>query len=632
MKKLSTMALLSAFMAAPAFASPTGGFIAMLDKQQNHGDSRRSVVFYDTSSLNSPLFSVFIGFENGGFEDPGALTIDHSTGDVYVAAFDSGPAGGTEIEVDGDTDTTGDIDLFKIDFQAAYNHWNANGQTYRTYGSDALDGSGGTLFDSTHANTHALPGVVNKIGEVARTDNVQDAGGNFTDLYLDFVDQDNLLLIDGMNDANTAAGDHQIRVLNRVSNTSGNATVSGQEGGYNNGTSESWESKQLGLVNLEFDTNTQTVTGGSDVIGTHYVNKDGVQGLWILEDDGDGDDVAFFEIGDITGANNALNGYKEFNVGVGPDFPTSFAVDDDPTVNAAANDGTADKIFVDPNTGNLVIVESGFFNSPQHEPKVIVREVDSYNDANGQIDFGAWQAPVTVDTTGVSDDDTAITDGRWTAYDPTTNTVYFYDTDNSGAGNGGSFAHDWYALDLTTGNITVAELDADVSNGLFGNGDQVEFFRLAAAIAGDFDNNGLLNDADIDMLFAAINGGSVDTQFDVDSSGTLDTADATHWIEVLKGTKRGDANLNGEIDLLDFDKLSAAFNTNAGWEDGDFNGDGTVDLLDFDLLSGNFGFGTGGATIEELAALQAFAGTVPEPASLALLGFGGLAFAGRRRK
>lgn len=236
MRKCTTAVLLTAFMAVPAMADPTGGFVALLDKQKNYGDSRRSVVFYDTNDMSNPLFSVFVGYENGGFEDPGALTIDNATGDVYVAAFDSGSAGGTEIELDGDIDTTGDIDLFKINFKAAYNHWAANGMTYRTYGD-------GNYFDSSHTNAQKVmdgaPKVVDKIGEVARTDNVKTTKDKYTDLYLEFVDQDHLLLIDGMNDNSTAAGDRQLRVLNRVSSSAGQATVNGQEGGYNNGTSES---------------------------------------------------------------------------------------------------------------------------------------------------------------------------------------------------------------------------------------------------------------------------------------------------------------------------------------------------------------------------------------------------------
>ncbi|MEM7680802.1 MAG: sulfatase-like hydrolase/transferase [Planctomycetota bacterium] len=67
----------------------------------------------------------------------------------------------------------------------------------------------------------------------------------------------------------------------------------------------------------------------------------------------------------------------------------------------------------------------------------------------------------------------------------------------------------------------------------------------------------------------------------------------------------GDFNLDGVVDLLDFDVLASAFgDTQSGWSTGDANGDGVVDLLDFDALAGNFG--------------AASPGVVPEPGSLAL--------------
>ncbi|QQE13220.1 PEP-CTERM sorting domain-containing protein [Planctomycetota bacterium] len=627
MRKLTAGTLLTAVMATPVMANPTGGFMAVLDVNKNHTDAPSSVVFYDTTNMTAPMFAVTLGFENGGLEDPDAMTIDKATGNVYIAAFDSGTAGGVEVEIDGDQDTTGDIDLFKIDFSSAYNQWVAGGMNYTTYGSDAFDGIGSTLFDSKHTNPQALPGVVNKIGEVARTNAVADENGDYTDMHLEFVDENNLLLIDGRNDNTTAAGDHQIRVLNRVSATAGQSNVSGQEGGYNRGTSESWQSKQLGLVNLEYNTDLGEVAGSSDIVGAAYVNKDGVQGLWIVEDDGEGDDVAFFEIGDLTGADNSLNKYKGFNVGGGPDYPTQFALDDDPTVDPTANDGTADKVFVDPMTGNLVIVESGFFNDPQHEPKVIVREIDSYNDDENLIDFGAWQTPVTLDTSGALDDDSSVTDGRYSAYDPYTNTVYFYDKD--GPNDGVAYNHDWYALNLTTGQLDLVALDADASTGLYGTGDQVEFFQLAAALLGDFNNNGMLEAADIDLLFGAVNSNSTDAMYDVDGDNDVDADDVAHWIQALKGTVFGDADLNGSVDLLDLDALSSNYSSAATWEGGDFNGDGTVNLLDLDVLSSNYGFAAV-LSAKDFAALEAAFTSIPEPTSLALLGLSGLALLSRR--
>ncbi|MEM6750753.1 MAG: GDSL-type esterase/lipase family protein [Planctomycetota bacterium] len=89
----------------------------------------------------------------------------------------------------------------------------------------------------------------------------------------------------------------------------------------------------------------------------------------------------------------------------------------------------------------------------------------------------------------------------------------------------------------------------------------------------------------------------------------------------------GDADRNGAVDLLDFDRLAQNFGTGpafaGGAYNGDFNRDGAVDLLDFDLLAQHF---TGGAP----TSAGPVANPVPEPASLAALVAAGL-WIGRRR-
>ncbi|MEM7682332.1 MAG: sulfatase-like hydrolase/transferase [Planctomycetota bacterium] len=86
----------------------------------------------------------------------------------------------------------------------------------------------------------------------------------------------------------------------------------------------------------------------------------------------------------------------------------------------------------------------------------------------------------------------------------------------------------------------------------------------------------------------------------------------------------GDANLDGVVDLLDFDVLAQRFGDGAvhGALQADHNGDGTVDLLDFDVLAANFGVTN--------------SGVVPEPATAVMLGLLGVAMrrcrgAGRNR-
>ena len=99
----------------------------------------------------------------------------------------------------------------------------------------------------------------------------------------------------------------------------------------------------------------------------------------------------------------------------------------------------------------------------------------------------------------------------------------------------------------------------------------------------------------------------------------------------------GDANLDLRVSFADYQILQGAFGLPGTWTDADFNGDGLVDYSDFALLNANFGYD---ATLGGLAAVPAYqtqalatfdARHIPEPASAALLGLGGLLALRRRR-
>jgi hypothetical protein len=114
--------------------------------------------------------------------------------------------------------------------------------------------------------------------------------------------------------------------------------------------------------------------------------------------------------------------------------------------------------------------------------------------------------------------------------------------------------------------------------------------------------------------------------------GTFGGEDVPGPAILYRLTRYGDANLDGTVNLQDFNRLAANFGAaNSFWHRGDFNYDGTVNLQDFNLLAANFGLQAAGPTVtpEDWARLGA---AIPEPASVALLGIGAVALLARRRR
>jgi hypothetical protein len=129
----------------------------------------------------------------------------------------------------------------------------------------------------------------------------------------------------------------------------------------------------------------------------------------------------------------------------------------------------------------------------------------------------------------------------------------------------------------------------------------------AAALLGDFDQDGSLDADDIDQLSLQLRTTPDNRSFDLNNDATLSQADREVWVHNLANTNFGDSNLDQEVDFSDFLVLSSGFGKPGGWGQGDFDGNGQIQFEDFLLLSNNYGQSAASVT------------AVPEPTSQGLL-------------
>jgi hypothetical protein len=592
--------------ASPSFAQLSGSYMAILNESNSSdpafaSDSRRSVVFYDSQDIASgPLFSVFVPFEFGTgtfWEEPNTVTVNPANGDIYLFAFDNVADPPTAWGVDnaatpGDTsddDTYGDWDMYRINFQTVVDHWTTNfmGRSIRTDAMSPMvdpaspsptvtDGNSAAeaedyvtyaipspydaasngnhlspngAHDQSHANAFILNGAIEKIGEVNRNRN---GASNFHSPVTAFIDEETLLLMDDARQGKTfvhnVANDYDIRLVERVSASPGAATVTdpmtftGVDGGFNNGTTESWESRRIAQVLLDADESTSKLSEPQTL--AFHDNGAGVRGAWVADrdtttaipgvipiaDGANGDDIAFLQ---LDGSGNSL-GYRQFVGGA-----TKFTMSNDPGAGTPDGLGQVSKLFVDSDTGDLIVVEEGYLDAPTGEPAVL--RVPVNYDSGGQIALGAWSSRVVLgdDMVPNEDGDSDFKDagdalrerGYFSAYDSVTDTMYFV---SPGVSTDPTLSNsaDVYVLDLASGE-TKAYLNVDDRYALFVsstsaiNGDKVVAFTLDAGLDGDYNGDGFV-DA-VDYTVWRNNLGAVDESSINDNGDGLNGVDANDY-------------------------------------------------------------------------------------------------------
>jgi hypothetical protein len=149
--------------------------------------------------------------------------------------------------------------------------------------------------------------------------------------------------------------------------------------------------------------------------------------------------------------------------------------------------------------------------------------------------------------------------------------------------------HDQYGLEGLPQLSKAEAISADRKTISVGSYDDTDGWRLwlvhldiplGPPPAGDANDDGVIDVADLDLFSAAIRAGRTESYWDVDGSGALDQADLHYVVHDILQTWIGDVDLNGQFNSDDFVQVFVAGQYedtvagNSTWATGDWNGDG----------------------------------------------------------
>jgi hypothetical protein len=170
----------------------------------------------------------------------------------------------------------------------------------------------------------------------------------------------------------------------------------------------------------------------------------------------------------------------------------------------------------------------------------------------------------------------------------------YFDIDGNGTADGTDCQAIQSKIGLNFGDAGY-DLDLDVDRDGRIESEDVGTCQIAVSpmLPGDFDNDGDVDDHDIDLLLIEIAAATHQARFDLTGDALVNAADSTRLVEGILHTHFGDANLDGFVNRADAAILSRNFGWNGGpaWARGNFNGDARVNLVDLAMQQANFGRG-----------------------------------------
>ena len=112
---------------------------------------------------------------------------------------------------------------------------------------------------------------------------------------------------------------------------------------------------------------------------------------------------------------------------------------------------------------------------------------------------------------------------------------------------------------------------------------------FSSTLPGDFDGSGIVDTADIDLLFGQLRTHEPDLIFDLTGDSLVDSADRDRLVQDILKTNYGDSNLDGTfgsrdlVQVFQVGEYEDNIELNSTWEDGDWDGNGDFDTRDLVL-------------------------------------------------